>query len=47
LTAAGADLIFDDMARLPEIVAAHSGSSAPEVGRAIDGAKGGSGRSET
>ena len=47
LTAAGADLIFDDMARLPEIVAAHSGWSAPEVGRTIDGAQGGSGRPET
>jgi D-ribulokinase len=47
LTAAGADLIFDDMARLPEIVAAHSGWSALEVGRTIDGAQGGSGRSKT
>ena len=47
LTAAGADLIFDDMARLPEIVATHPAHSAPGVGKGTDGAQGGSGRTET
>jgi D-ribulokinase len=46
LTAAGADLIFDDMARLPEIVAKHSART-PGAGRESDGAPGGSGRAET
>ncbi len=40
LTAAGADLIFDDMARLPEIVATHPARSAPETERESDGAQG-------
>ena len=43
LTAAGADLIFDDMARLPEILARGSG---PAHGGEDDGAQGGPGRSE-
>ena len=47
LTAAGADLIFDDMARLPEIVAACASRSAEGAARGIDGAKGGSRRTET
>jgi beta-phosphoglucomutase-like phosphatase (HAD superfamily) len=46
LTAAGADLIFDDMARLPEIVANHSART-PGAGRESDGAPGGSGRAQT
>ncbi len=40
LTAAGADLIFDDMARLPEIVATYSPKSAPEPEGGSDGAHG-------
>src|SRR5208282_1636135 len=47
LTAAGADLIFDDMARLPEIVATHPSRSMPGAARGTDGAQGGSGRTET
>ncbi len=43
LTAAGADLIFDDMARLPEILAR---GSWPAQGGEDDGAQGGPGRSE-
>jgi D-ribulokinase len=46
LTGAGADLIFDDMARLPEIAATHPSRSKPGAGRGTDGAKGGSGRTE-